>query len=581
MDPNQLNQTPDNSQPQSTPQHDPNEYPNPFVNSNPAGPPAPPMPGNQPQDPSTAFAQPNEANSTPAPMPPKKKSKGIKVALLAVLFLFLSTGIVLGTGALIAYEKIPVSNPAIQKRVSDIVFAIPFVPKTPRYILYNFWESREEIKNIEVDASLAIQGIPLPEPYSSWPLEASVQGKVNIRDENNPMTSAVVNLANQIEFEMRLIGPKNYYKLNKLPSTILALIGLSSGSSLDPALNVWIEDDNTFLNTDARKSLKDQSENEETYIDEKYEDLAMAMLNEDILPVTTMDSEDVDGIDTYKLTAEIGPEEFKSILKKASEAAKEDIEDEFGPYASENADEVEEEIPDYFEKMRIIVWIDKANYRLAKVEIYTKFKENEEKAGTSNLYTPELFGSSKSIEILLSVKLSNYDGNIIVTPPDETMGLDEYMILLDSVYTSSAPIQPGQQLASTRDVGRASTVTQMGHALEAYYVSHNGAYPLSVPTWAQILVEAGEISSVPEEIPYDIGTVSCTTNTANGYLCYSSSNDQFIVYSALESSSSKAICQTNGLDSLTWYVYSSMDGKGGYVCTLDEEPRVKPQTFAN
>ena len=39
-------------------------------------------------------------------------------------------------------------------------------------------------------------------------------------------------------------------------------------------------------------------------------------------------------------------------------------------------------------------------------------------------------------------------------------------------------INPAEQLARTRDTGRVSAVTQMGHAVQAYDTSHNAVYPV-------------------------------------------------------------------------------------------------------
>ncbi len=44
-------------------------------------------------------------------------------------------------------------------------------------------------------------------------------------------------------------------------------------------------------------------------------------------------------------------------------------------------------------------------------------------------------------------------------------------------------INPVQQLARTRDAGRKSGVTQMGHALEAFYTSQGAEYPDEAANW--------------------------------------------------------------------------------------------------
>ena len=58
-------------------------------------------------------------------------------------------------------------------------------------------------------------------------------------------------------------------------------------------------------------------------------------------------------------------------------------------------------------------------------------------------------------------------------------------------------LNPVQQLARTRDSGRISAVTQLGHALEAFATSNNGTYVPENVTWITTLVNAGEIATVP------------------------------------------------------------------------------------
>jgi prepilin-type N-terminal cleavage/methylation domain-containing protein len=77
-------------------------------------------------------------------------------------------------------------------------------------------------------------------------------------------------------------------------------------------------------------------------------------------------------------------------------------------------------------------------------------------------------------------------------------------------------INPLEQLARTRDAGRISSVTQIGHAVSAYYTSQNAVYP-PVATWNTALTTAGELSAIPGAITYSVsGTASCAETTAGG-----------------------------------------------------------------
>lgn len=146
-------------------------------------------------------------------------------------------------------------------------------------------------------------------------------------------------------------------------------------------------------------------------------------------------------------------------------------------------------------------------------------------------------------------------------------------------------INPVQQLARTRDSGRKSGVTQMGHALEAYATTHNGEYVAEGATWAQDLVDAGELSIVPAGITYTVtGASACSTNAAGtpATWCYDATTaaggGPVIVYATMESDSEQSNCTT--ATDTAYFVYSTADGRGGLVCGASE-PSAGSQTFVN
>ena len=142
-------------------------------------------------------------------------------------------------------------------------------------------------------------------------------------------------------------------------------------------------------------------------------------------------------------------------------------------------------------------------------------------------------------------------------------------------------LNPVQQLARTRDSGRISGVTQLGHALEAYATSHNGVYVPEGGTWITALVNAGEIATIPSPINYTIsGTAGCTIGAQN-FICYNANSaagaSPIVVYARLESLSNISRC-TAGQNA--YAVYSTADGRGGIVCR-STEPVPGNQTYAN
>jgi len=148
-------------------------------------------------------------------------------------------------------------------------------------------------------------------------------------------------------------------------------------------------------------------------------------------------------------------------------------------------------------------------------------------------------------------------------------------------------INPVQQLARTRDSGRKSAITQMGHAMEAYATTKNGLYVGESVTWADGLVSAGELSIVPSPITYSVSgtsTFDCTFEYSTLDWCYDATTaaggSPVLLFTRLESQSEQSKCTGT---QVPFFVWSTADGRGGVVCRADAatEPVVGPQTFVD
>lgn len=142
-------------------------------------------------------------------------------------------------------------------------------------------------------------------------------------------------------------------------------------------------------------------------------------------------------------------------------------------------------------------------------------------------------------------------------------------------------LNPVQQLARTRDSGRISAVTQLGHAVEAYATSNNGVYVPENATWITTLVTAGEIATVPAAITYSIAGITACTNNAQNTICYNATTAAggapIVVYSRLEGAANNSRCAAATPNA--YAVYSTADGRGGIVCRAAAEPVPGVQTF--
>lgn len=131
-------------------------------------------------------------------------------------------------------------------------------------------------------------------------------------------------------------------------------------------------------------------------------------------------------------------------------------------------------------------------------------------------------------------------------------------------------LNPAQQLARTRDAGRQSTVAQLGRAVEALATNNNGLYLAPSATWITGLVSGGEVSTVPSA-PATTLSANCGVNAQNG-ICYNTYNGNLraIVYMRAESQSTLARCPDG--NTIAYFVYSSVNGGTGILCTAGGEP---------
>lgn len=127
-------------------------------------------------------------------------------------------------------------------------------------------------------------------------------------------------------------------------------------------------------------------------------------------------------------------------------------------------------------------------------------------------------------------------------------------------------INPAERQAQARDTGRITAVSSVGRAIQAYYTAL-GEYPAEA-SWAQDLIDQGELSTFPAGIPYVLNPgTNCTSFVqpgSNPTYCYDlDATNGALVFSRMESQSHQDKCVVGN----AYFVFSTADSRGGTVCS--------------
>jgi prepilin-type N-terminal cleavage/methylation domain-containing protein len=128
-------------------------------------------------------------------------------------------------------------------------------------------------------------------------------------------------------------------------------------------------------------------------------------------------------------------------------------------------------------------------------------------------------------------------------------------------------LNPTEKQAQARDTGRISSIAQVGRSMQAYY-TQQGNYP-STGTWAQDLLDYGELSSFPSGIDYSAySTTNCTSfvqPAIDPTYCYNLDSDNgALVFARAEANSHNEKCTA---PEVAYFVFSTSDSRGGTICS--------------
>lgn len=511
----------------------------------PATPPNPPQ--NQPPSPpvNPATNTPPTANQAPyPPVPPAqqaaaamttdipqttKPKKGSKKLIAIVLLMLILIISLLTTGVLlIAYEKVSMGNKDLQNRISMLVLSIPFLPKTPKYVVLTSYDAHKDITSSYIDASFSMQSDSLPEPFNLIPLAFTASGAMDYSDPENPISDINIDIASQFNLDARTIGATSYFKINRLPVFLFDLLGIENVDPFNALTNQWFYIDQSML---ANTPYDLQSESELSELNEKYERLFLEFAEEDVVPKLQLSNESLEGIGMHKLNMELDSAEFAAMYQEITEKLFQELYEDLGT-TNLYGGTPEFEAPEELEVVRFSAWVDKKNYLVRKMEVYMKFNSttstgdtmttNQGVANSENdligprTTTFQVLDDIQEVELTFTVNLSRFGEKFDISAPGDAIPFEEFLVQVSGAFGADSPFP--FVAAFAQDFTKAKVdVDLMVTMTDLYYATEK-----SYPTFAEL-------------IDSDIVSDKILTTIATSRIQYQTSPDQntVVLYSTI------------------------------------------------
>jgi len=399
--------------------------------------PTTPAPESQP---TTPFAQDFTSNTpqvvqsqvlTPPETPPEAPKSRKKLFLfLILLFFFL---LLIGAGGVtyaVAYEKIKLEKyPDVQKKVSAFVQSIPFMPKTPKFLLAKSALAHQEVTKQSFDVSIAVDSADLASSFGLTTIDAKVAGAVDYSDPKNVIFFMDASVTKDFNFELRKKDKFLYFKINKLPALLLAFMGLKT-ETFTPLLEKWVSYDTTPLDTEARRSIQDQEIDplSQEFIDENFN----KYIDEEVLGKMVLESVTEEGMEMYKITLTADSDLIDHLGDKLeAERSKQSG-------ATLQSQDEKTKLSDMVKKLKWEIFIDKKDYYMRKLVIVADLEvDNSSTLGSPFLGTSSSLSEKSKATFAFAFKSGKFGEEVVVEVPASAMTFEEFTNLISEIVAEA------------------------------------------------------------------------------------------------------------------------------------------------
>ncbi len=145
------------------------------------------------------------------PLSGKKSKTKVKIILPVLIILIILPLTVIFA----AYGLIPITNDNLQSQLTSFILSIPFLPKTPRYILDKVFTTQMDTSSQSFTAKTTIRTASIHSLLGVNELTFLTKGSVDY--SNNPSINLFTTQANNLSINTLYVKNNVYYKFNSFP----------------------------------------------------------------------------------------------------------------------------------------------------------------------------------------------------------------------------------------------------------------------------------------------------------------------------------------------------------------------------
>lgn len=364
-----------------------------------------------------------------------KKIAGILAVL--ILLLVLSSA---GAFYALAYHVVELSsNPELQKKAEFLVMELPFMPKSARYLLYKSVTADKSYTSQSFDMSAAVTTNSQTSSMLGFNnFDIAAKGDADVADKKNPLMNMNLSITKDFNVDLKAKEKFVYFKIKKLPSALLALLGLNI-DNLAPLTNVWVSYDTTPLATEARDLLNQNTTEDTKSLQEDLQKELEKYMDEDVMQKIVVTKGKDESAEVYKLHLDATPDIIDSLVKKFEDGRQKNVQTDL--YVMDTVTQAKK-ASDSIKNLTVDIWLDTESYYTRRFAM--AFKLTPDSSLSTILKESPVLGEStdalsalnSAMDIAMVMKFSEFGKTVTVDVPSDVMTFEDFSKKISEVMLS-------------------------------------------------------------------------------------------------------------------------------------------------